>query len=195
MAVSWQDAHIAQAAHNINLFNQLQPQSGNNQFTDWKSTILFYTALHLVHARVVVALGENEYDRRMRLPKYNNKIPKEKLYITAHNFFNQFICPIAKYQGLKYIDNPHIADWNVIQLDPIIYDAYFNLYGLSRQARYLDRFNSFEGLKFNSDFIDNALWIKFENLEDAHLWTNQIISFLQNQNPNLVTTLPTLNQV
>lgn len=180
--VTWLEAHVEQAEHNIGVFNNLHPIQGHRTHNDWKITTLFYTALHLAHAHVVIELSESVYHQAL-LTKQNHKL-------TNHRDFNSFINPHSPsgIQGAKLNTT---------------YSDYEQLYILSRKARYL------EGLALNIDnfdrninqprnaniavinpgFCQNMEWITNDDLIKSYNHTLAIISFFQINHQNLSVRL------
>ena len=198
MAVSWLEAHIAQAEHNINLFNKLHSEAGNNGFNDWKVTVLFYTALHLAHARVVVGLPPDKYKDRMNLK--DGDIQKD--YLTKHHYFNDLLNPTPKLTlsgvKIKTLHNSKL-DWKLIELPEnfngkSIYNSYKQLYDYSRRARYLKEFNP-QNNSYTKSFIADSKWINAKHLKTSVNKLQELIVFLQIHNQSIVDDLPTLNPV
>jgi hypothetical protein len=175
MALRWLTAHCEQAEHNIRLFNHLHPQSGNTQWNDWKITILFYAALHLAHAQVVIGLTPHIYETRL--------MQKDK-YLTQHHFFNDFINPQSK-QKVKHKDVINLnVNFQSVELDPLPYIAYKNLYTASRKTRYLNGMNQFQ-----PNDIFNGILITSFDLQQAYQNLNTIINFFATHQENRVRSI------
>lgn len=94
--------HLEQAKHNYQLYQSLKT-SFPSDFGDWKLTVLYYTALHLVHALAEhwkTPLTGGHYDIRRSLNPDN---PNRTLRVSPHfskcfeALYKQ--CDIARYRS------------------------------------------------------------------------------------------------
>ena len=178
------EAHFGQAHQNIILFNDLINRHPGN-WLDWKTTLAYYAAIHIVRAHIALCIGEQDYLDQLQ-DEENKKIVRE---ITIHQgLIKVFATPQnATSQRLR----------NVIASN-LNYDPLHELHKISDKARYLKTISILHIQQgSNTPFLSNintllGNWIVEKDVENAHRYLTDICSFFHSCHHNQ-GALPTPN--
>ena len=99
------DNHLRQVAHNESLLDHLETTCPNS-FNDWKVTLVFYTALHLIrafckHSGVVVGVSHKELQIAMN--NRGSSVPNLDVDVDCTNHYNSLYAASrqARYDGME----------------------------------------------------------------------------------------------
>lgn len=109
-----ENAHLGQAEHNLALYDGLD----RKKYSDWASTVLFYSALHYVDAYLARNLGVHPNGHADR-DKYINTVVALK---AARNDYRELkdYCHNARYAPPTRYDEAALQDMKDLNLNAVI---------------------------------------------------------------------------
>jgi hypothetical protein len=143
------DSHLNQATHNAKLIsamvgNDLISSTPDKNFSDWYSTISFYSSVHYLEALFyslhVFIIFKNNSKQRVRHSDEAKRIFNEKIYseVESHRLSKNFAQCFSTMR--KGIHSAHQARKRIILDNPDTLDAFYEPYGnleeVSKKARY-----------------------------------------------------------